>query len=152
MAPRRYTELFFLDEGTGLAAGHRPCFECRRQCFLDFCNAWMVGNKLRGSERPGADLIDQQLHGERLTADGSKRMFQAGLDDLPEGVFVQRPADPGRAYLLWGDSLWQWSPGGYRDPRPRPRGEEVSVLTPPSTVAAIRAGYRPAIHPSAGPA
>jgi hypothetical protein len=150
MTPDRYTELFFLDEATALAAGHRPCAECRHARFLDFCNAWRAahpdGDK---SARPTAQEIDDRLHAERVAPDRSKRSFDAVLDGLPDGVFVGVPAWGERAYLVLGDYLLAWSPGGYCERRRRPKGEEVRVLTPPSTVKAIRAGYTPEIHPSA---
>jgi hypothetical protein len=142
MAPGRYTELFFLDEATGLAAGHRPCAECRRDRYLAFRNSWPSG-------RLPAEAIDNRLHAERLNADGSQRRFEADLDDLPDGVFVTRQEPVERAYLLWKGHLLVWSPGGYRDRLPRPRGEQVVVLTPRPTVEAIRAGYVPEVHPSA---
>jgi hypothetical protein len=150
MAPNRYTELFFLDEATGLAAGHRPCFECRRKGFLAFRDAWAAGN--RPTMRPetiGADLMDHQLHTERVGPDRSKRTFTADLDELPDGVFVKLGDADGGACLVWRDNLLDWSAGGYTGRRRRSRGRVVSVLTPRSTVAAIRAGYVPEVHPSA---
>jgi len=150
MTPNSYTELFFLDEATALAAGHRPCAECRHARFLDFCNAWKTAHPgYTARQRPTADEIDNRLHTERVTADRSKRSFSAALEDLPDGVLVTVPAWSERAYLVWGDYLLEWSPGGYREWRPRPKGEEVRVLTPKSTVAAIRAGYAPEVHDSA---
>jgi hypothetical protein len=150
MAPNRYTELFFLDEATALAAGHRPCAECRHPRFLDFCTAWRMANPGGcRSPRPTADEIDRRLHSERLAANRSKGSFLAALDELPDGVFVTVAAWGEQAYLVWGDRLLAWSPGGYGKRRRRPRGEAVKVLTPPSTVAAIRAGYVPEIHLSA---
>ena len=150
MTPGRYTELFFLDEATALAAGHRPCAECQRARFLAFCNAWgMAHPSKEGSPRAGAIMIDDQLHAERLTPDGSQRSFLAPLDELPNGVFVTVAAWGEQAHLLGGDHLWAWTPGGYGQSRRRPKDEEAKVLTPKSTVAAIRAGYIPEIHPSA---
>ena len=150
MTPGRYTELFFLDEATALAAGHRPCAECRHARFLDFCNAWGAPDRGAGGlPRPTADEIDGRLHAERLALDRSKRSFVAALDDLPDGVLVAIVAWGERAYLVRGDHLLAWSPGVYGERRQRPRGEEVRVLTPESTVGTIRAGYVPEIHPSA---
>lgn len=152
MAPDCYTELFFLDEATALAAGHRPCAECRHARFRDFCHAWSVaGLADGGSRRPTADEIDRRLHAERLAPDRSKRLSGGMLDELPDGVFVTVPGWGDRAFLVQGDSLLAWSPGGYRQRRARPAGQAVQVLTPPSTVAAIRAGYVPAIHETAKP-
>ncbi len=101
------------------------------------------------AEMPSAAQIDNRLHAERVAPDHSKRSFPAALDDLPDGVFVTVPAWGGQTYLVWGGRLLAWSPGGYRERRPRPRGKGVRVLTPKSTVAAIRAGYIPEVHASA---
>jgi hypothetical protein len=146
MAPNRYTELFFLDEATAFAAGHRPCFECRRARFLTFRDAW-AGDRDPGSITAG--MIDDQLHAERAGPGRSKRTFTANLDDLPDGVFVTLGGADGDPLLVLGDALLPWSPGGYCGRRPRPRGATATVLTPRSTVAAIRAGYAPQLHPSA---
>jgi hypothetical protein len=150
MAANRYTELFFLDEATGLAAGHRPCFECRRGRFLAFRNAWAAGNgPIVPPETIRADRIDDRLHAERVGRDRSKRTFTADIDELPGGVFIQLDGPDGDACLVRGEAVLVWSPGGYHGRLPRPRGRAVSVLTPRSTVAAIRAGYAPEVHPSA---
>jgi hypothetical protein len=150
MSPNRYTELFFLDEATALAAGHRPCAECRHAAFLAFCKAWKVVHpNVGGSQRPGADDIDNQLHTERVARDRSKRLFRANLEEMPNGVFVRRDDWGEGAYLVWDDGLLAWSAGGYTERRDRPKRAEVSVLTPESTVGVIRAGYAPEIHPSA---
>ncbi len=150
MSPNRWTELFFLDEATGLAAGHRPCAECRRQRFLDFRAAWTAGNPaLVGNNPPKAEEIDERLHAERVGPSRGKMLFAASIDDLPDGVFLTRDPDDSVASLLWRGHLHQWSPGGYRSRRPRPIGVTVNVLTPVSTVAAIRNGYAPEVHRSA---
>ena len=147
MSPGLYTELFFLDEATALAAGHRPCAECRRERFVAFRDAWLRGNG--GGGPVTASDIDRRLHAERLGPGGTKRTYQAGLDGLPGGVFVRLPGDE-RPWLLWNGLLLAWSAGGYRERVRRPRGVEVAVLTPPSTVAAVRGGYAPQVHGSAG--
>jgi hypothetical protein len=153
MAPNRYTELFFLDEATGLAAGHRPCAECRRSRFRAFRDAWAAGNHgTIGADPIRAATIDDRLHSERLGPDRSKRTFRAKLDELPDGVFVMLDDRGGDAYLIRGDRLLAWSPVGYRGRLPRPCGVVVTVLTPRSTVGAIRAGYEPQVHPSASEA
>jgi hypothetical protein len=151
MSPGRWTELFFLDEATGLAAGHRPCAECRRVHFRAFQSAWAAGNPGTAADRvPEAGAIDEQLHAERVGPGRAKVRFAADLDELPDGVFVTLDEkDDGPAYLFWRGALFAWSPGGYGARRPRPAGARVSVLTPASTVAAIRAGYAPEVHPSA---
>jgi hypothetical protein len=147
MSPGRYTELFFLDEATALAAGHRPCAECRRERFRAFQDAWCLA--VRGGERPTADQIDERLHAERLGPRRSKRTFEESLDDLPDAVFVQLHDSGEQPWLVQGSRLLAWSPGGYQQQRRRPRSRNVTVLTPPSTVAAIRAGYAPEVHASA---
>jgi hypothetical protein len=150
MTPNRYTELFFLDEATALAAGHRPCFECRRARFLAFRDAWARGN-LPGiaAETVRVRQIDDLLHADRLGPERSKRTFRSTLGDLPDGVFVTLAGSNGTFYLIWPGKLLVWSIEGYRDGRSLDVGEVVTVLTPRSTVAAIRAGYRPEVHPSA---
>jgi hypothetical protein len=144
MTPGRYTELFFLDEATALAAGHRPCFECRRADALRFQACWAAAS---GSDRaPTADEMDRALDAERLDR-GRKRPWWARLGEVPDGAMV---AVDGGAMLVLGDALLPWSPAGYGGARRRPSGAtKVEVLTPPSISAAIAAAYRPAIHPSA---
>ncbi len=149
MTPNRYTELFFLDEATALAAGHRPCAECRHGRFIDFCMAWKNAQPGFGLQRPTADEIDNRLHAERVTADRTKRTYIATLDDLPDGVFVTMPQRGKRAYLVRCGGLLEWTPQGYAECQPCPPGVEVTILTPPSTVATIRAGYAPTLHASA---
>jgi hypothetical protein len=102
------------------------------------------------SARPTATVIDDRLHAERIASDRSKRSFVAALDELPVGVFVTVPVWGESSYLVRGDYLLAWSPGGYGERLRRPKGEEVRVLTPKSTVETIRAGYVPEIHASAG--
>ena len=148
MAPNRYTELFFLDEATALAAGHRPCGECRRPDLRRFRTAWLRGNPERGVASDAlTEAIDRELHRDRLAADRRPVTYPADLSALPDGVFVG--ADAGEALLLWRGTLLPWSPAGYGAPRPRPGRQRVTVLTPRSTVAAIAAGYTPAVHPTA---
>jgi hypothetical protein len=150
MTPNRYTELFFLDEATALAAGHRPCAECRHARFLAFCNAWKVFHPRHvSSQRPTADEIDRRLHAERVTPNRSKGYFEAALDGLPDGVFVTLEAWGEQSYLVQGNRLLEWSPGGYCQRRQRPNGIRVRVLTPKSTIETIRAGYTPEMHLSA---
>jgi hypothetical protein len=149
MAPGHYTELFFLDEATALAAGHRPCAECRRERFNAFRSAWRAAHPGDGPQLPTAAEIDNRLHAERLGPDRSRRLEAAELDELPDGVFIKREGGDENAYLVWGDGLLVWSPGGYQERRPRPREESVLVLTPPLTVRTIQAGYIPAVHGSA---
>jgi hypothetical protein len=140
---RYYTELFFLDEPTAFAAGHRPCFECRRTDALDFAGKWQAARKLR--TRPLAGEMDDALHNERLRG-RTKRLHTRAIDGLPDGTFV---ALNDAAYALRGDALLRWSPGGYDARSKRLRGTKVDVLTPPAIVAVLSAGYVPHWHPSA---
>jgi hypothetical protein len=137
MAPGQYTELFFLDEATACAAGHRPCHECRRDAAHAFADAWRVAHP-RDRRLPE---IDARLHRERTL--GAHR--QAACTDLPDGTMVSLG---GRAWLVLDGELHAWTHAGYSDRRTCPR-EPVAVLTPPSIVAAMRAGWRPLLHPSA---
>lgn len=146
MRPGCYTELFFLDEATALAAGHRPCAECRRASFNAFRQAWAAD---MATPRPSANRIDQQLHAERLAPDGTQATYVARLDELPNGVFVKEAGRVEAICLVWDRWLLPWAAAGYSQRRARPRGIEVLTLTPRSTMATLRAGYVPAIHPSA---
>jgi hypothetical protein len=150
MPPGRWTALFFLDEVTALAAGHRPCGYCRRGDYLDFARAWQAARGL--PERPKAVEMDAVLHAERVDRMRRQRTHAGTLDELPDGVMIR--ADGGPA-LLVGGAPWPWSFGGYAQPGSLPRcqpGAAAEVLTPPAIVAAIRAGYRPMVHPTAVPA
>jgi len=133
LQPGRFTELFFLDEATALAAGHRPCALCRRADY----------DRLSGIlGLVGADAIDEQLHGERT----GPRPF-VGLDELPDGAFVLRHDEP---WLVLGPELLQWTPAGYTARAPR-RGR-AELITPPSLVAILRSNWAPLVpllHPSA---
>ena len=141
-----YTELFFLDEPTALAAGHRPCFECRRAQALEFAVAFAKGRRLRSVPRAGE--MDRILHAERLDGRG-KRCHVMRIDDLPDGGLLALPVEPDVAYAVRGPCLLPWTPSGYGPPRARPAGIDVDVLTPPAIVAALAGGYRPQWHDSA---
>jgi hypothetical protein len=143
MGTRSWTELFFLDEATALAAGHRPCFLCRRADADAFVAAWEHGNRIIDAR---AGWIDAVLHRERLDR-RSKRLhpLPGGLEDPPDGAMVRVGNDD---YLMLRGRSLRWSGGGYR------RADAVSwrdaaLLTPPSTVRALLSGYRPVLHPSA---
>lgn len=145
MPPGRWTALFFLDEATALAAGHRPCAYCRRAAFLDYARAWATAQGIDG--RAHAPAIDARLHTERVDpATRRQRTWPASIGDLPDGVMIARDGAPG---LLLGGRCLPWSFAGYGHGERVPPGTDVALLTPPSTVAAIREGYRPAVHPSA---
>jgi hypothetical protein len=144
-APGRYTELFFLDEATALAAGHRPCAECRRADYDRLLEIWA---DIHPGPR-GADAIDAQLHSERL--DGRKRrLHEMPYAGLPDGAFV---LDHDRPCVVAGPRLLAWSPGGYLAHRPRPTRGQAVVITPPSLVAVLQSGWAPLVpllHPTAG--
>jgi hypothetical protein len=144
MTPGRYTELFFLDEATALAAGHRPCAECRRADFDAFRAAWQAARQLDAP--PSAAAMDAVLHTDRRAGPHRKRTFRADIRDLPDGAFVELD---GEAFLVMGDRLLAWSAEGYRQPRVRPPSGGVTVLTPAASVAVLRAGYRVQLHPTA---
>lgn len=133
MPPGRYTGLFFLDEATAFAAGHRPCAECRREDYNRFMS-------LVGETRAGA--IDERLHAERLDP------YRVGrIDELPDGAFVLVHDEP---WLVLGAELLRWTPGGYTERRARPRGN-ATIITPQSSLEALGAGWSgvvPFLHPS----
>jgi hypothetical protein len=142
MARQSWTELFFLDEATALAAGHRPCFFCRRDDANRFRAAWAEGNAV---PPPRAKEMDDVLHGERL--DGRvKRLhpLRELAEALPDGAMVFTGGD---LFLILKSKALRWSFDGYQ-PANMPTGD-VQLITPPSTMRALRAGYRPMLHPSA---
>lgn len=132
MAPNRYTGLFFLDEATALAAGHRPCAECRNADYKSFL-------ALTGASNAGE--LDEMLHAER------GRLHESELAELPDGAFVVLEDEP---WIVVGSELLRWTPGGYSEQRPRFR-DRVEVVTPPTSVHVLASGWRgslPLIHPS----
>lgn len=138
---RRYTGLFFLDEVTAFAAGHRPCFECRRAAATAFAETWA---QTKACGFPYVDAMDRVLHAERL--DGrAKRTHVMSVADLPDGAMIAREGVP---FAVRGARLLRWSESGYTQRVAREAGM-ADVLTPPSTVAILRAGYAPQWHPSA---
>jgi hypothetical protein len=142
MGGRSWTELFFLDESTAFSAGHRPCFYCRRDDANRFRAAWQRGNGVADVLAPEIDAV---LHRERLDR-GRKRLhaLPMRLDKLPDGTMVSSGA---ASYLIAEGRVLQWSPAGYR--APSAPISDAMLLTPPSTVRAFSAGYRPVLHPSA---
>jgi hypothetical protein len=142
LQPGKFTELFFLDEATAFAAGHRPCALCRREDYDRFLELWP-------HDDAGADAVDARLHGERVdAATRAHRLHDAALEDLPDGAFVLRDGAP---WLVHGTRLRRWTPAGYReDVRRRPGA--CALVTPPPLVAILRAGWEaavPLLHPSA---
>jgi hypothetical protein len=165
MAPGRFTELFFLDEATALAAGHRPCAECRRADYNQFVEVWAELHP----DQHGADAIDDQLHDERLAprtgrrvtpsgggagargapSAGERRLHEVEMADLPDGAFVLLDGWP---HLVLGAELLSWSPAGYGERRRRPARAPATLITPPSLLALLRSERTPlvpALHPTA---
>jgi hypothetical protein len=144
LQPGKFTELFFLDEATAFAAGHRPCALCRRKDYDRFMGSWR-----RLHDDVGVDAVDLRLHGERFDSVARRRrLHDAAFEELPDGVFVVHGGD---AKLVLGDELLAWSPGGYRARERRPRGR-ATLVTPPSIAAVLRSGWEtavPFLHPTA---
>jgi hypothetical protein len=135
LQPGRFTELFFLDEATAFAAGHRPCALCRREDYVRFMEI---------VDAPGADAIDERLHAERFSHHDE--------NDLPDGAFVLHDGEP---WLVLGEALLRWTPAGYTDRAPRPSGA-TTTITPPSLLGVLRSGWGgaavPLLHPTSQPA
>lgn len=143
MAPGSYTELFFLDEATAFAAGHRPCAECRRDAYRRFAAAWRAGHDLAPDVALGAPAIDATLHAARIDpATRAQRRTPARLGDLPDGAMVTRH---GAALLWWEKRLRPWSHAGYGAALDADPDESVQALTPTPILAAFAGGYRPEI-------
>jgi hypothetical protein len=148
MKPGHYTELFFLDEATALAAGHRPCAECQRERFNLFRETWAKANpELAGTARPTATMLDAILHQERTDMSSQAGRYSDSIEGLPDGVFVTD--DEVNAYLVLKDQLLIWSPAGYVRVSDRAISYPVRLLTPASVVGTLGAGYPVGLHPSA---
>ena len=134
--PSHYTFLFFHDEAVAFAAGHRPCAECRRQSYDAYRAAWSAG---LGVPAPSAKQVNRQLHGERIVrGTHRRRLHELPWSELPDGAFILLDGTP---VVTVGDRLSEWTREGYGERRSRPRRGTAKVITPPSTVAALRAGY-----------
>src|SRR6266851_5601085 len=138
LQPGRFTELFFLDEATAFAAGHRPCALCRREDYDRFGALW---RELHPGQI-GADAIDAQLHSERVADTRGQRHHAAALAALPDGAFVLLEGGP---WLVLGPHLLRWTVAGYTDSRPRPGASAARLITPPSLVAVLDAGWAPLV-------
>lgn len=141
MSPGLYTELFFLDEATALAAGHRPCCECRREDFNRFKSYWLEGNPgYHFEKKTSIRVIDDVIHEERMNGKKEKVTYEAPIHEIPSGSFISVDNKP---YLLSEGKLFLWSPSGYDDGIDIPHLGMFEVLTPRSIVNTIRAGYVP---------
>jgi hypothetical protein len=141
MTPNRWTELFFLDEATALAAGHRPCFECRKDDAKRFKLCWIKGNpSYHFTLSTSINYIDEIIHGERIDKENKKVLHQRRLSDIPDGTFILMNDDP---CLLSQGQLHRWTPFGYDDAKVVPGNPDLTILTPNSIVNAIREGYVP---------
>jgi hypothetical protein len=139
MSPNLYTELFFLDEATAFAAGHRPCFECRRMDYDRFKSLWLKGNPKYGFNlKTSVKEIDAIIHEERIDKQGKKITHEANISSLPTGTFVLFRDLP---YLIANKQLYPWSPFGYGEGITRPTHGQITVLTPVSIVNTFCAGY-----------
>ena len=145
MTPGRYTELFFLDEAVAFAAGHRPCAECRWQRFTAFRDAWKSRQGTHSAQPVRADEIDVELHRHRIDRRGSKVTYEANLNSLANGCFVELG---GSAHLIWNGALFLWTPERYTRRISKPKGATVTVLTPRPLVECFARGYVPEIHGS----
>lgn len=141
MAPGLYTELFFMDEATAFAAGHRPCFECRRVDYNKFKTAWLKGNpEYKFTDKTSIHYIDDILHDERMNKDGLKKTHTENNSNLPDGTFVLAGNEP---YLIFNKKMHLWTPSGYTKEKLFTSSGKSNVLTPASVVNAFRAGYIP---------
>ena len=148
MSPGQYTELFFLDEATALAAGHRPCATCRRDAYETFKAYWLAANPdLAATTDGGIEAIDRLLHAERVDVAGRKRTWSARLGELPDGAMAVREGAR-EPLLVLGGAVHPWTPAGYGPRAALPADTPVQVLTPRSVVRVLARGYRPALHPT----
>lgn len=138
----RWTPLFFLDEAVALAAGHRPCATCRREAYNRFRAAW------GGGPLPSAKEMDASLHAARVVQRLRTQLtHEADIASLPDGAVIRWQDHP---TLVLGARLLRWTPSRYEAPDPRPASGTVTALTPAPIIAVLTAGYRPALHPTAG--
>ena len=150
MTPNRWTEVFFLDEATAFAAGHRPCGFCRHADFKRFKDLWIKANgeQYGLTTKTKMDIIDAIIHQERLDKNGVQKTFKSTLTALPDGTFITLD-EVDKAYLWFEQNLYEWSFSGYTKVSPFDKNREVTVLTPLSYVAVFKAGYVPEVHFSA---
>ena len=147
MTPNRWTEVFFLDEATAFAAGHRPCGFCRHADFKRFKDLWIKANgeQYGLTNKTKMDIIDAIIHQERLDKNGLQKTFKSTLTALPDGTFITLD-EVDKAYLWFEQNLYEWSFSGYTKVSQFDKNQEVTVLTPFSYVAVFKAGYVPEVH------
>jgi hypothetical protein len=143
-----YYPLFFADEVTAFAAGHRPCAMCRYQDYQNFKRRWQRARGIEPGQFVSAADIDRELHASRVDASRRKIIFPARLGDLPDGAMVTFPEASAEARLLWRGRTWRWHHSGYDDPQAASGDSSVSVLTPAPFIEVFKVGYAPVIHPS----
>lgn len=144
----KYSELFFLDEATALAAGHKPCAHCRRSRYSEFKELWRQANGLSEFESLSSEQMDSQLHKERVSSERTKKTFEASYGSLPDGTFIELNNG---AHLVWENNIYRWSYQGYS------RGEDsiaknqlVKVITPKTIVRMYSSGFKPFVHKTIG--
>lgn len=146
MMPDRWTELFFLDEATAFAAGHRPCFECRREDAQRFKSFWIKGNpEQHFTMKTSVQQIDNIIHTERIDHEKRKVTHQRRFADISDGTFVLLDEEP---FVLSKNKLHRWTPSGYKESISIDSNSWLTVLTPRSVVNAFRAGYVPQVDGS----
>jgi len=145
MSARSYTELFFLDEAVAIAAGHRPCYECRRQDYHAWTDAWRISHSM--NIPPRAKAMDRALHRERVDRSTRRqKTWRCSLNSLPDGTFILWEEAP---HLVLGEKLLRWSHGGYTKLTKQTAAPDIEVLTPLTAVRVLAAGFRPHLHHSA---
>ncbi|KKO44305.1 hypothetical protein WG68_15865 [Arsukibacterium ikkense] len=146
-SPNQYSELFFLDEATAFSAGHRPCAHCRKARYNEFKAAWIAANTETADSKLSVQQIDNVLHKERVAKGAQKVTYTDRLSNLPDGTFVEIDRNP---YLLWNNTLCQWSPDGYTSAYCNSLAiDDVVVLTPRSIVTMYAQGLVPQVDLSA---
>jgi hypothetical protein len=149
MSPNSYTELFFLDEATALSAGHRPCAQCMRDRYNEFCTLWAQANSHSlDNSHLTAKHLDNVLHSDRLAPDKTKHAYLEEIDALPAGCFILLESHK-QPYLVLDNTLLAWTPAGYTKSLNKPFGQKVKVLTPSSVVKTLKQGFHAKIHDSA---
>lgn len=146
MSSESYTELFFLDEVTSLAAGHRPCGTCRNEDSKRFKSLWLSSNPILAAiSGTSMAKIDKELHSERVDSNRKKKVWFTTIGELPDGTMIEQENLP---KLIWKGYLYNWTSGGYTEHQILQPGMNVKVLTPPSFVNVLKMGYIPMVHPT----